>query len=170
MRYQDTRHLDTVEVCFSTSFLSTISHLTLECNTRYYPNFYVHTCATIQMFYRDNDIPFIQTSQHFYMAAELCKLFATMMVTSWYAVIYLSCMQHLSDSLLRTSAMNCARIYNCSMHNHIVNPMLPADWPTSLELDVEDVWNGFYIHALILEHRECGLTLELTHNAESQAA
>lgn len=56
------------------------------------------------------------------------------------------------------------------MHNPLVNPMLPADWPTSLELDVEDVWNGFYIHALILEHRECGSTLELTHNAESQAA
>lgn len=56
------------------------------------------------------------------------------------------------------------------MHNPNVNPALPAEWSTSLELDVEDVWNGFYIYALILEHRESGSVLELAHNAESQAA
>lgn len=33
--------------------------------------------------YYCQELSFIQSSQHFYMAAELCELFATMMVTSW---------------------------------------------------------------------------------------
>ncbi|KAF8054208.1 hypothetical protein FPV67DRAFT_1569119 [Lyophyllum atratum] len=121
------------------------------CNTRYYANFYVHSKATTRTYYRSTDIPFIQTSQHFYMAAELCELFSTMMVTSW------------------TSATNCARIYNCGLSNESVKPSLPAIWPTSLKLDVEDIWNGFYVHALILQHQESSSTLEFAHDASSQA-
>lgn len=50
----------------------------------------------------------------------------------------------------RTSATNCARIYN----NSYPDLMHPAAWPISLNLDVEDVWNGFFLHSLLLDHAE----------------
>ena len=51
-----------------------------------------------------------------------------------------------------------------------VKALLPADWQFSLQLDVDDVWNGFFLHALILDHLETGSAgLKLTHNVESQA-
>jgi hypothetical protein len=48
--------------------------------------------------------------------------------------------------------------------------MHPANWQISLDLDVEDVWNGFFFHSLLLDHIERGVVLELDHNAPSQAA
>lgn len=76
---------------------SPITFLAPECNTRYYPNYYVHTRATIRSYYREEETSFIQTSQHFYMAAELCELFATMMVTSWYAIFFILSMAMLTS-------------------------------------------------------------------------
>jgi hypothetical protein len=65
--------------------------------------------------------------------------------------------------------MNCARIYNQGLQNESTKAALPANWSTSLYLDVEDVWNGFFLHALILEHHESNLVFKLDHKAESQA-
>ncbi|KDR68401.1 hypothetical protein GALMADRAFT_231368 [Galerina marginata CBS 339.88] len=121
-----------------------------KCNTRYYPNYYVHSAATTRTYYTEMPT-FIQSSQHFYMAVDLCELFTTMMVTSW------------------TSATNCSRIYNQGLQTRDTKAALPADWPTSLELDVEDVWNGFFLHGLIIDRHELGSVLELEHKAESQA-
>ncbi|KAJ7211529.1 hypothetical protein C8J57DRAFT_1097682, partial [Mycena rebaudengoi] len=120
-----------------------------DCHTRYYPNYFVHSNATIRTYY--SDLVFLQTSEHFYIDRELCELFSTMMVTSW------------------TSATNCARTYNCGLSNKAVAPSLPANWPTTFELDVEDVWNAFYLHNLLLDHATLDTTLELTHNASSQS-
>lgn len=71
---------------------------------------------------------------------------------------------------LRTSGTNCTHIYSYSMHDSNANLGLPAEWSISLELEMEDAWNGFNIYALILEHKESGSALELPHNVESQAA
>ena len=63
-------------------FCYVLKSLIIECNTRYYPNYYVHSAATTRTYYM-NPPTLIQSSQHFYMAADLCELFTTMMVTSW---------------------------------------------------------------------------------------
>jgi len=38
------------------------------------------------------------------------------------------------------------------MSNDIVSALLPAIFQTCLELDTQDVWNGFFLHALVLDH------------------
>lgn len=71
--------------------------------------------------------------------------------------------------LLRTSATNCLRIYNEGFHNDELNPFLPATWFYSLKMRVDDVWNGFFIHSLLLDHSERNTTLRLIHAAPSQS-
>ncbi|KAF7341033.1 hypothetical protein MSAN_02089100 [Mycena sanguinolenta] len=120
------------------------------CHTRYYPNYFVHSNASRRTYYRDN-LQFLQISGHFYVDVDLCELFSTMMVTSW------------------TSATNCARTYNEGLSNQIVSSALPGNWPYSFEIDVEDVWNAFFIHNLIVDHNSRGMVLELSHAAPSQS-
>ncbi|KAJ7718060.1 hypothetical protein B0H16DRAFT_1797918 [Mycena metata] len=93
----------------------------------------------------------IQSSQHFYIDKELCELFSVMMVTSW------------------TSATNCARTYNSGLPNEAIQSSLPATWSTSLELDVQDVWNAFFLYALLLDNQVHGKILHLSHTAPSQS-
>ncbi|KAJ7768876.1 hypothetical protein B0H16DRAFT_1307716 [Mycena metata] len=121
------------------------------CHTRYYPNYYVHNNATTRSYYLQDNIPeFIHSAEHFYTSADLCELFANMMATAW------------------TSGTNCARIYNTSISKTALEPFMPANWP-SLKMDVDDVYNSFFLHALLLDHLERGELLELRHDAPSQA-
>ncbi|KAJ7511947.1 hypothetical protein B0H11DRAFT_1700190, partial [Mycena galericulata] len=120
------------------------------CHTRYHPNYYVHTEATQRTFYPGVPV-FIQSSQHFYIDKDLCELFSVMMATSW------------------TSATNCARTYNSGLSNQSIRSALPPTWPTSLELDVEDVWNSFFLYALLLDHQVRGKILKLSNTAPSQS-
>ncbi|KAJ7929413.1 hypothetical protein B0H13DRAFT_2310564 [Mycena leptocephala] len=120
------------------------------CHTRYHPNYFVHSNATLRTYYPEG-IKFLQISGHFYVDVDLCELFSLMMVTSW------------------TSATNCARTYNEGLLNHIVASSLPPTWPYSFQIDVEDVWKAFFLHNLVLDHTARGLALELAHNADSQA-
>ncbi|KAJ7172783.1 hypothetical protein C8R43DRAFT_874068 [Mycena crocata] len=122
------------------------------CCTRYYPNYYVHKDATLRTYYQEG-IQFLQVSGHFYIDIDLCELFSTMMVTSW-------CV---------TSATNCARTYNDGLGNQTVAASLPTVWPYTFQLDVEDVWNAFFLHNLILDHNSRGLPLQLLHMAQSQS-
>lgn len=36
-------------------------------------------------------------------------------------------------------------------------------------MDVDHVWDGFFLYSLLLDHAECGAVLKLNHNAASQA-
>ena len=69
----------------------------------------------------------------------------------------------------RTSATNCARIYNTGLSNHRINVAIPPAFPTRLELDTKDIWNGFFLHSLLLDHGEQDTILEVEHDAPSQA-
>ncbi|KAJ7275993.1 hypothetical protein C8J57DRAFT_1061935 [Mycena rebaudengoi] len=121
------------------------------CHRRHYPSFYVHDSATTRTYYVSDLISeFIHTAEHFYLAVNLCELFSNMMATAW------------------TSATNCAHIYNTSISNNSLRSSLPTDWQTSFDLDVEDVWNGFFSYALLLDHYERKEPLKVQHNASSQ--
>lgn len=145
--FLDFRHPCTVSVRpFSSIF--ELSNVCLDCHTRYYPNYYVHADAQLRTYYLEQ-FEMIQISQHFYMSSSLCKLFTMMMVTSW------------------TSATNCACIFNSSMINHDIHAKLPLIW-TSFELDVNNVWDGFFLHALLLDSHEHDQPLILHHDAPSQ--
>ncbi|KAJ7189095.1 hypothetical protein C8R46DRAFT_877355, partial [Mycena filopes] len=121
------------------------------CKTRYYPNYYVHDHATTRTYYLQDTIPeFIHSAEHFYTSTDLCELFANMMSVAW------------------TSGTNCARIYNTSISKHALKPLMPTEW-LSLEMDVDDVYNSFFLHALLLDHHERGDIFQLQHNAPSQS-
>ncbi|KAJ7360786.1 hypothetical protein DFH08DRAFT_1073966 [Mycena albidolilacea] len=121
------------------------------CHTRYYPSFYVRDNATVRTFYVVDTIPeFIHTFKHFYTTANLCELFANMMVTAW------------------TSGTNCARIYNTSISKTYLQSSLPLDWQTTFQMDVDDVWNAFYTYSFCLDYYEWQAILELPHSAPSQ--
>ncbi|KAJ7702176.1 hypothetical protein B0H16DRAFT_1902481 [Mycena metata] len=120
------------------------------CHTRYYPNYFVHSHATLRTYYQEGP-QLLQIAGHFYADKELCELFSLMMVTSW------------------TSATNCARTYNDGLVNQRVASLLPTTWPYTFQMDVEDAWNAFFLHNLIIDHHSRGETLELSHVANSQA-
>ncbi|KAJ7125515.1 hypothetical protein C8R43DRAFT_1090555 [Mycena crocata] len=137
------------------------------CKTRYHPNYFVHSNATLRTYYQEG-LQFLQISGHIYIDIDLCELFSTMMVTSWYVLCLLPCVFTLT-LYCRTSATNCARTYNDGLANQTVTSFLPAMWPYNFELDVEDVWNAFFLHNLILDHNARHLPLQLLHSAASQS-
>ncbi|KAJ7211649.1 hypothetical protein GGX14DRAFT_564870 [Mycena pura] len=124
------------------------------CHTRYYANYYVHGGATTRTYYLEDILPeykHIQSAEHFYTSSDLCELFANMMVSAW------------------TSSTNCARIYNMSISKQALQTLLPADWSLRFQMDGDDVFDSFFLHALILDHCEHGDILELRHDAPSQS-
>ena len=58
------------------------------CLTRYYPNYYVHTGATIRTYYV-HEIDMIQISQHYYITSDLCEMFTSMMANAWCVRLFL---------------------------------------------------------------------------------
>ena len=48
-----------------------------------------------------------------------------------------------------------------------ISAYLLANWSLSLQLDIENVWNAFFTHALLLDHAERRTTLNLKHQSES---
>ena len=70
--------------------------------------------------------------------------------------------------LYRTSATNCARIYNDGLANNILTPSLPASFSKSLVLNVEDVWTALFLYWLLADCIEQGAMLQLEHNSPSQ--
>jgi hypothetical protein len=71
--------------------------------------------------------------------------------------------------LFRTSASNCARIYNDGIALKSLSSSLPAAYSKSFTLDVEEVWNGLFLYWLLQDAEERIEDLELVHNAPSQA-
>jgi hypothetical protein len=68
----------------------------------------------------------------------------------------------------RTSATNCARIYNQSFAPAYIKSFLPSDWQPRLTLYYDDVWNAFFVHTLLLNHTSCGTLLQLPNKAKTQ--
>lgn len=65
----------------------------LDCNTRYYPDYYVHTNATKRTYYTTGSITnteYIQISMHYFMSRHLAELFTSMMVNAWYVLVIVS--------------------------------------------------------------------------------
>jgi hypothetical protein len=53
--------------------------------------------------------------------------------------------------------------------NESICGSVPVVWHVSLEMDVDHVWDAFFIYSLLLDHAECDAVLKLDHNAPSQA-
>ena len=62
---------------------------TTACHTRYYPNYFVHTNASIRTYYAADVIDLIEVSKHVYMERGLCEQTAVMMATAWYVFVTL---------------------------------------------------------------------------------
>jgi hypothetical protein len=95
--------------------------------------------------------------------------FANMMVTAWYVFQPVFDIELILKTVPRTSGTNCARIYNTSISKTSLESSLPLDWQTTFQMDVDDVWNAFYMYSLCLDYYEWQAILELPHSAPSQA-
>lgn len=71
--------------------------------------------------------------------------------------------------LFRTSASNCACIYNDGIVSKSLSSSLPVAYSKSFTLDVKEVWNGLFLYWLLQDAEECMEGLELVHDAPSQA-
>jgi hypothetical protein len=150
------------------SHLFRLSHLFIprvwiDCHRRYYHNYIVHKGDSFRTYYPGQTLPLIQINEHVYIERIVCESFATMMSTAWYVF---SVRSHLTKAhlLTRVSATNCARNYTLSAKRV---PNLPVDW-VHLELDVDDVWNAFFLHILLNKHEERSQTLVLPHKGYTQ--
>jgi len=135
----------------------------VDCRRRYYHNYIVHKDDSFRTYYPGYTLSLIQINEHVYIERVVCESFATMMSTAWYVFSVLSYIIE-THLLSRVSATNCARNYTLSTKRA---PNLPTDW-AHLELDVDDVWNAFFLHTLLNQHEEHGKTLVLPHGGYTQ--
>lgn len=76
----------------------------------------------------------------------MCELFAVMMTMSWYVHVHIDFVRLMVP--YRTSATNCARIYNLAMGDYTRERQIATTW-NGMQMEMEHVWNSFYLHALI---------------------
>ncbi|KAF8230839.1 hypothetical protein L208DRAFT_1135188, partial [Tricholoma matsutake] len=66
----------------------------------------------------------------------------------------------------RTSATNCAHLYNLSPLNGPLNNIeSPPDWPFSFTVTTEQVWDGFVLLVLLDDHQQQSKVLEKPHTS-----
>ena len=63
---------------------------------------------------------------------------------------------------------NCGHIYNMSFTPADIKIFLPMDWVPKLTLYYDDVWNSFFVHALLLDHNARGSTLQIPNQGKTQ--
>ncbi|KAG8850470.1 hypothetical protein FRB91_009052 [Serendipita sp. 411] len=117
-----------------------------KCKTRYYHDYFVHDKAESRTYYAEEIPNFIEASKHYYMETALCELFANMMMMAW------------------TSATNCARIYNLGIDAFAGQSRPQSDRATNLLMDGTNVWDSFFIHALICDAIRRKRPLSLPHS------
>jgi hypothetical protein len=80
------------------------------------------------------------------------------MLISWQVFILHNLFLHLNVSY-RTSATNCARLYNLSLSDTVP----PEDWAFGFLVTTEHVWDAFVILALLEDHESWSKTLVVPH-------
>ncbi|KDQ56438.1 hypothetical protein JAAARDRAFT_70720 [Jaapia argillacea MUCL 33604] len=115
------------------------------CKMRYYPNYYIMT--NLHFYY--GGIPdTIQFEEHGYMEKDLCEVFTNFMLVAW------------------VSAQNGANIYNFALATN--SPCQPLIWPSGLTFNLsgEQVWQAFFLNALLGDWSEHGLVLVLPDSGD----
>jgi len=78
------------------------------------------------------------------------------------------CFTYVTD---RVSGTNCAKIYNLRTASLPIQLPLPIHFsPKGYRLDVDDVWNAFWMNALLSDKRESGEILQLPHKTTTKDA
>lgn len=109
------------------------------CHTRYHNNYFIHDNAKSRTYYPGSLPRIIQLSTHFFMTSSLCELFANMMMMAW------------------VPATNCARIYNLALGQRDEQLQNMLGWEADMHMNMENVWNGFFIHSFLLDAQSLGL-------------
>ncbi|KDQ16589.1 hypothetical protein BOTBODRAFT_106906, partial [Botryobasidium botryosum FD-172 SS1] len=124
----------------------TISLYCQKCLTRYYHDYYVHDHTSIRTYY--SGVPdIIQVAQHFFIETRLLQFWGT------------------STLFAATSASNHTDTYNKELSR---SHRLPPIYDKHLLLTTEHVWDGFFMHSLLMEMAEKGLRLELPHDCPQE--
>ena len=155
---------------YLTAMTNELIPASLACSTQYYHDCYVRN--NIRTYYTENillQFDVIQISTHFFIKSDLCTRFRMQMALAWYVSPVLN-MHRPDDIAIRTSAQNCAHIYNQEAQTCPWRSELPVNWPITYDLNSEAVSKTFIIHALLKWHGDHGTQLQVSHKAPNQAA
>ncbi|KAF5339767.1 hypothetical protein D9611_009052 [Ephemerocybe angulata] len=107
------------------------------CKIRFYPTYSVQ--FTKRTYYSSAVPDIIHSEEHTFVDRTVCELFTAQMVHAW------------------VSGSNCANIYNICLTQGIPHPV---NWPRSSRLlTAEQVWNAFFLNALLRDASERDIAL-----------
>jgi hypothetical protein len=124
--------------------------LVLACKVNYHHNFWVKDG---QCTYYDGIPNIIQAGEHQFVEHHVVELWINLMLVSWY--VSMSIPKPLLSSnhfASRTSATNCAHLYNLLLSQ---NKVPPEGWAFGFMLTTDHVWDSFVILSSLedCEHR-----------------
>jgi len=122
---------------------------TLECHINYHHNYSVSGSSTIPYTctYYDGIPAILQVGEHQFVERKVIDLWISLMLISWFSTPHLC--YGLCKTLnfyLRTSATNCAHLYNTSLAQEHEKP---AHWSFGFKLTSNHVWDAFVILSLL---------------------
>jgi hypothetical protein len=97
--------------------------------------------------------------EHQFAEKRLIQLWITLMLVSWYVFAFIHQKSVLTFALCRTSATNCARMYNHTLSDTAP----PGDWAFGFMVTTEQVWDGFVLLALLEDCQGRSKLLEVPH-------
>lgn len=103
----------------------------------------------------------IQVGKHQFAEKRLIQLWISLMLVSWQVTNGKSLVNLFVDSWCRTSATNCACLYNLTLSS--TTPLGTGDWAFGFLVTTEQVWDGFVILALLEDSQQQSKTLKVSH-------
>jgi hypothetical protein len=94
------------------------------------------------------------------MEEAVCEMFANMMVMTWYVLYNHNVSLPISS---RSSATNCARVYNLSIGDY-TRKLQTRYRLLNTEMTMDHVWDAFFLHGLILDASRSNARLTLPNN------
>lgn len=133
-----------------------------ECHVNYHHNYTVSGSSNTPYTrtYYDGIPNFVQVGEHQFVERKVIDLWISLMLISW----YVNLMSHLHSLLTiyrRTSATNCAQLYNTSLAKEHEKP---THWSFGFKLTSEHVWDGFLTLSLLEDHQARLETLVVPHD------
>jgi CxC5 like cysteine cluster associated with KDZ transposases len=106
---------------------------------------------------------FIQVGEHQFVQQELAHLWITEMLTSWFVPSPFGVTRQAYHNLYRTSATNCARIYDHALVGPHASDIEGGGWQFGIRLTTEHVWDAFVILSLLRDHAARNWCMQAPH-------
>ena len=110
----------------------------------------------------------LQVGEHQFVERRVVDYWIMQMLLSWYAANICVPIE-VADVLSRTSATNCAQLYNHTLARPPHQSSLPTNWPYSFNVQSWHVWDAFVILSLLEYRRDYRLgVLDIPHGGSQR--